>query len=118
MTERAFEEEGWDGRGTGWGREEGGKDGEGKEEKEEERDNKPETKDERSCDGSVSMVPHCINEGAGGGWRRGLNVEEALEVNLGLRLDDEDFFRPSEKTNGDEFWGNCNMSDRGGGKTG
>jgi len=57
--------------GTGWGREEGGKDGEGKEEKEEERDkaDKPEMKDERSCDRSASTLPLWIMEGVGGARR-------------------------------------------------
>jgi hypothetical protein len=110
MVERACEEEGWEGRGTGWGREVGGKDGEGKEEKEEVRD-KPETKEERSCDRSVSTLPLWIMEGVGGARRWGLNFEERLERNL-LFVDD-DFFRPSEKTNGDEWGGYCNMSDRG-----
>jgi hypothetical protein len=66
MVERTCE--GREERGTGWGREEGGKDGEGKEEKEEVRD-KPETKDERSCDRSVSTLTLWIMEGVGGARR-------------------------------------------------
>jgi hypothetical protein len=68
MDERAFEEEGWEGRGTGWGREEGGKDGEGKEEKEEESD-KAVRKEERSCERSVSTLPLWPMEGVGGARR-------------------------------------------------
>jgi hypothetical protein len=68
MVERAFEEEGWEERGTGWGRDEGGKDGEGKEEKEDVSD-KPETKDERSIEKSVSALPLWITEGVGGARR-------------------------------------------------
>jgi hypothetical protein len=112
MVERAFEEEGWAERGTGWGREDGGKDGEGKEENEEEMD-KAERKEERSIDRSVSTLPLWITEGVGGARRLGLNFEERLERNL-LLVDDEDFFRPSEKTNGDEWGGYCNMRDREG----
>jgi hypothetical protein len=110
MDERAFEEEGWEGRGTGCGREEGGKDGEGREEKEEERD-KAVRKEERSWDKSVSTLPLWIIEEVGGARRWGLNFEERLERNL--LLVDDDFFRPSEKTNGDEWGGYCNMGDRG-----
>jgi hypothetical protein len=77
----------------------GGKDGEGKEEKVEERD-KAERKEERSCDRSVSTLPLWIMEGVGGARRFGLNFEERLERNL--LLVDDDFFRASEKTNGDE----------------
>jgi hypothetical protein len=115
MVERALEEEGWAGRGTGWGREDEGKDGDGKEEKELERD-RPETKEERSCDRSVSTLPLWINDGAGGARRWGLSLEEPLERNLGLLVDEDDFFRPSEKTNGDEWGGYCNMSDIGEGR--
>ena len=68
MDERAFEEEGWAERGTGWGREDGGNDGEGKEENEVAGD-KPERKDERSSERSVSILPLWINEGAGGARR-------------------------------------------------
>lgn len=69
MDERAFEEEGWEGRGTSWGREEGGKDGEGKEEKDEERDKAERKEEERSCERSVSTLPLWIREGVGGARR-------------------------------------------------
>jgi hypothetical protein len=68
MVERAFEE-GWLERGTGWGREDEGKDGEGKEEKEVERDRPEETNDERSWERSVSTLLRWINDGAGGARR-------------------------------------------------
>jgi hypothetical protein len=68
MVERALEEEAWEGRGTAWGREDGGKDGEGKEEKEVEWD-RPERKEERSCERSVSTLPLWITDGAGGARR-------------------------------------------------
>lgn len=47
---------------------------------------------------------------AGARWR-GSNFG-VLERNLGLLVEEEDFFRPSEKTNGEAKEGDCNMSQR------
>jgi hypothetical protein len=68
--------------------------------------------DRQSWDEFVSTGRFWVRKAGGRGGRgRGSNFDfdEVLGRNLGLLVEEEDFFRPSEKANGDEYEGFCNM---------
>ena len=93
-----------------------GKVGEGREEDMDVERDRQDAKDRQSWDEFVSTGRFWVKKAGGTGGRgRGSNFDfdEVLDRNLGLLVEEEDFFRPSEKPNGDEYEGFCNMGQGG-----